>query len=152
MPKNRSVSKPYRSKLEVLTAALLNSAKIKFKYETLTLHFVGPVQGGICSKCGDGKGVGKKRRYLADFHLVGDDRVRCVVEAKGRLTSAERTKFLAIRKSNPDYTIYFVFGSDNKLNKHKEKRYSDWCNEHGFEFGIKSLPSGLVKGKADASE
>lgn len=132
----------YRSNLERLTAKLLQDAGIKFKYERTKLKYVSPVVGGLCGECGATSGVGKRRTYLADFTLSGS----IIIEAKGKLTSSERTKFLAIRKSNPDWTIIFVFGANNKLNKRKEKRYSDWCEEHGFAYGIKALPTSFIEG------
>ena len=131
----------YRSKLEQLTAKLLKDNGHKFKYEDGKISYRSRVRGGRCSSC-DSTKTTRGRSYLPDFR-VGE----VIVEAKGRLTSSERTKFLDIVSSNPGIKIYFVFGADNKLNKNKPKRYSDWCNEHGFEYGIKQLPASLLANK-----
>jgi len=133
--------KSYRSKLEELTAKLLTDAGYKFKYEHTKLRFKVPVRQGRCESCGaKGKFIVKWRTYLADF-LVGP---KLILESKGILGASERAKFLAIKASNPEWTVAFVFGADNKLNKRKEKRYSDWCREHDFEYGIKQLPACLL--------
>lgn len=131
----------YRSKLEELTAQLLKDAGHKFKYEQKNIEYRSRVRGGHCGEC-ESKDVYRKRRYLPDFTLNDGT----IVEAKGKLTSSERTKFLAIRESNPGITIVFVFGADNKLTKRKEFRYSDWCKQHGFEYGVKLLPASLSEG------
>lgn len=131
--------KSYRSKLEVLVAKLLTEKRIKFEYEPRKIKYQSRVHGGRCVECG-AKKVFRMRSYLPDFVLQDGT----VVEAKGRLTPSERTKFLSIRESNPQLRIVFVFGADNKLNKRKDARYSDWCIEHDFEYGIKQLAPGLL--------
>lgn len=128
----------YRSKLEQLTAALLKKNKIKFEYEAKRIPFRSRVKSGECGDC-TGTHVFQKRAYLPDFTLE-DGRI---VEAKGRLTSSERTKFLAIRNTNPEIRIAFVFGADNKLTKGKDRRYSDWCVDNGFEYAVKALPTSI---------
>lgn len=125
----------YRSKLEVLTAQLLTKNKINFEYEAKRIPFRSRVKSGVCGEC-DCTTVYQKRQYLPDFTLPDGH----VIEAKGRLTSSERTKFLGIRAFNPELRVSFVFGADNKLSKGKPKRYSDWCKENGFDYGVKQLP------------
>lgn len=130
----------YRSKLEQLTAALLKRNKIKFEYESIKLKYDFPVRGGYCSSCKSGKQVVRRRHYLPDFVLGSNS----ILEAKGILGSSERSKFLAIKKSNPEWNVAFVFGADNKLSRNSKQRYSDWCRDHGFDFGIKELPRTLA--------
>lgn len=132
----------YRSNLETLTAKLLDEHNLDYEYETVKLPFFVRVRGGVCKACNDGD-VFQSRTYIPDF-VLGPVDGRYYVEAKGILSASERTKFLGILASHPGIKIYFVFGSNNKLNKHKDVRYSDWCDKHGFEYGIKELPAGLI--------
>lgn len=132
----------FRSKLEELTAKKLESNEIEYTYESTKLSYDFPVRGGRCTHCdAKGKAIVRRRLYLPDFVLRGN----LCVEAKGILDSGQRSKFLAIKKSNPEWVITFVFGADNKLAKRSKLRYSDWCDRHGFPYGIKELPPGLVK-------
>lgn len=131
----------YRSQLEVITAGLLKASGIKFKYEARKIPFRSRVKSGICGEC-ECREVFQVRSYLPDFELP-DGRI---VEAKGKLTSSERTKFLAIRASNPNLYVCFVFGADNKLTKSKPRRYSDWCKDNDFDYGIKQLPASIKSG------
>lgn len=140
------MSQRYRSKLEELTAALLKKNKIKFEYEARRIPFRSRIKSGECPSeyggCGS-KDVYQKRTYLPDFTLPDGT----IVESKGKLTPSERTKFLAIKSSNPELRIVFVFGANNKLSKgNPDRRYSHWCDEHGFEYGVKALPASLIKG------
>jgi hypothetical protein len=133
----------YRSKLEFLIAQALKAHGIKFEYENITIPYEQTVRSGICKSCGAvGKHVQQRHTYTPDFVLAKD----FVLEGKGILTAGERAKFLAIKKAHPELTIAFVFGSDNKLNKQDATiRYSTWCKQHGFDFGIKELPESVVR-------
>lgn len=130
----------YRSGFEKAMAELLSSHGITFSYETGTIAYASPVRGADCGACGS-KRVQKHRKYLPDFR-VG----RIVLETKGKFTSADRTKFLAIKASNPTVDLRLVFQRDNKLRRNSESHYSDWAKAHGFKYhvGLK-LPAKWVR-------
>ncbi len=68
--------------------------------------------------------------YLPDFI---NEQTKEIVEAKGRLTAADRKKMLAVKAAHPDYTITIVFQNPTlPINKGSKTRYSDWCDKYGF--------------------
>lgn len=128
-------SPKYRSKFEAKFADYLTKEGIKFRYEHGKIKYNVRVRGGECPSCG-AKDVIKHRYYVPDFR-VGPT----VFETKGRLTSAERTKFLAIVKVHPDLVL--VFQRDNPIRKGSCVKYSDWCKLWGIQHcvGIPLPPS-----------
>ena len=126
--KSRSSSYlPFRSKLEVNMATELVDNNIKFGYEVDKLPYYTAVRGGKCAACGSDKGILKKRYYVPDF-TVG----ALILETKGRLTSAERTKFIALNEAYPN-RIVLVFQRNNPLKRGGGKLYLDWAKEHGIK-------------------
>lgn len=75
-------------------------------------------------------------KYWPDFKVWEGDHVRCYVEAKGRFTSRDRTKMLAVKKAHPEIDLRLVLQRDNYLYRGAKSRYSDWCRDHGFVFSI----------------
>lgn len=126
----------YRSKAEEEVAKWLMDHEIAFQYESLKLEYYKTVRGGICLKCGEKSAVKQKRSYTPDFVL--DNGI--LIEYKGRLTSQDRNKLIAVKESNPDVNLKLLFGSNNKLNKGTTKRYADWAAEHGFDYHIGKQP------------
>lgn len=131
---------PYRSGFEADMAEFLSKRGIKFEYESHKVKYTAPVQSGVCLDC-TSKRVGKVRRYTPDF-TVGT----IILETKGKLTSSERTKFIAIKKSNPGIDLRLVFQRDNKLRRDSTQHYSDWASANGFKYiiGVK-LPAKWVR-------
>lgn len=125
----------YRSGAEELLAESLTKSGVGFKYESLKLEYEKLIRKGKCKDC-DGKKVVKIATYTPDFIL--DNGI--IIEYKGRLTAQDRTKLVAVRKSNPTVHIKLLFGSDNKLAKNNNKRYSQWATENGFDYAIGSPP------------
>jgi hypothetical protein len=72
------------------------------------------------------------RKYIPDFRLPNG----ILVEAKGRFTSADRTKMLRVQLENPHYDIRFLFQrADMKLTKSPNSlTYWQWAEKHGFEW------------------
>jgi len=138
-------SPKYRSKLEEKMAAFLNKRKIKFKYEDGKIPYYVNVRGGKCGACGSVKGILKKRYYVPDFKVGA-----IVLETKGRLTSAERTKFIAITEVYP--SLVLVFQRDNAIRKGRTTTYSEWANENGIlnHVGTDLPPKLVAKLKAEA--
>lgn len=139
MPRNWSWGKKrksgYRSGAEELLAEALAASGIGFEYESLKLEYEKPVRKGKCKEC-NGKKVVKVATYTPDFVLFNGR----IIEYKGRLTATDRSKLIAVRNSNPDTKIHLLFGSDNKLQKNSEKRYSDWAKANGFDYAIGATP------------
>ena len=108
----------YRSGFEQDVAKDLEAKGIEFKYEAVRLEYVRPA------------------KYKPDFKLKNG----ILVETKGRFTSSDRTKHLLVRDSNPKRDIRFVFMADNTLGKGSTTRYSEWCEQHGFQYALKRVP------------
>jgi hypothetical protein len=107
----------YRSGFEHAIALKLKADGVEFEYESVTVKY--PVI----------------RSYKPDFILPNG----IIVEAKGRFTGADRSKHLAVRKEHPELDIRFVFQANNTYGS-IGKRYSDWCDQHGFEYAFTEIP------------
>lgn len=111
----------YRSKLEEKVAALLPT----IEYETDKLNYVVPAS---------------KHKYVTDFKIGNNS----YIEVKGRLTAADRKKYLLVKEQNPEVTLRFFFDkSNNKLYKGSPTTYGEWATKHGFEWS--DLKQGLPK-------
>lgn len=81
-----------------------------------------------------------RKKYKPDFLLPSDDKI--LVEVKGRFrTSEEAAKYVHFRKSNPDYTIIFIFGKPSLPMPHAKRRkdgskmtHAEWARKHGFTY------------------
>jgi hypothetical protein len=142
MPTNK-----YKSGFETKIAAQLTKAKVLFAYEPYSMVYFLKVSGAKCSTCGSETAFAK-RRYVPDFAIirgldanVGD----FIVEAKGKFTSAMRTKMLGVISANPDYDIRMVFMRDNWMTKKKLQKYSDWAEKHGIKYAIGEIPKSWIK-------
>jgi len=101
----------YRSGLEEKVADLLSSLKVKFEYESTKVPYI--------LQC----------NYTPDFLLPNG----IYLEVKGRLTTEDRRKMLAVKKSNSELDIRFVFQAPfNKLYKGSKSTYAKWADKHGF--------------------
>jgi len=121
--------KDVRSGLEERVRHDLDRRGIPYGYETIKLKYVKKT----CPGCGE---VVDSGTYTPDFIFERAPRVRLVVEAKGRFTSSDRTKMLAVRMSNPGEDIRFLFQRDQCLRKGSTTRYSGWAVKHGFPYHI----------------
>lgn len=120
----------YRSGLEADIAKDLQSRGISFYYEHKKFTYNRRVTKGECEACGGSK-VFQRRSYTPDFQLG-----ETFIEAKGRFTGADRAKMLAVRESNEGLDIRLIFAANNKIQKNKDARYSDWADKHGFLYTI----------------
>lgn len=101
----------YRSGLEEKVADLLSSLKVKYEYESTKVAYT--------LKC----------NYTPDFLLPNG----IYLEVKGRLTTEDRRKMLAVKKDNPELDIRFVFQAPfNKLYKGSKSTYAKWADKYGF--------------------
>lgn len=120
----RKAKSPYKSKFELTTAGFLRTKGIKFKYEPERLVYT------------------KEHYYVPDFFL---DHNGIYIETKGRFTSKDRTKMLAVKEKHPHKDIRLCFMRDQYLYKGSNTKYSDWCNTHGFKYCIKEIPIQWLK-------
>jgi hypothetical protein len=68
--------------------------------------------------------------YTPDWEMDG-----LILETKGILDQATRSKTLAVLQQNPNLAkrFCFVFQDPNKLiNKRSKTRYRDWCDKHNI--------------------
>jgi hypothetical protein len=74
-----------------------------------------------------------KHKYIADFT---DTANKQIVEAKGRFPASDRSKMLAVKQQNPDWSITIIFQNpDAKISKTSATSYADWCDKHGIAWG-----------------
>ncbi|CVI61053.1 endodeoxyribonuclease [Agrobacterium leguminum] len=58
-----------------------------------------------------------------------------IFETKGRFTSADRSKHLAIKSQHPELDITLVFQRpQNKIRKGSKTSYADWCDKYGIKW------------------
>lgn len=125
----------YRSRAEEYCAAQLKKMGVKFEFEKIKKPYTSTITNGICLKC-QGPAV-QKRIYLLDFWIPD---LSFGIEVKGRLDSPTRKKMRDVKKDSPEFDVRFLFMADNKLNKNRPERYSDWANKNGFKWAVKILP------------
>lgn len=125
----------FRSEFEWLVAVDLYERKVPFEYEVVELPANQDVYKGMCQTCGSTK-VSSVRRYTPDFLLPGG----ILVETKGKFSSQNRTKMLAVKESNPDEDIRMLFMRNNYLTKKKAGTYGDWCDRNGFKWAVGRVP------------
>ncbi len=111
----------YRSLLERQIALQLSKRKIAIVYETLKLKYRIPEN---------------EHTYTPDFLLPNG----IIIEAKGRLSKADRDKALCVRECHPKLDIRFVFQrASNPIYTGSSTTYADWCRKHGFQFSDKGV-------------
>jgi hypothetical protein len=130
----------FRSFAEQNLADWFDRNGVKYEYETRRYSYVSRIKGGVCEKCGEP--AVQNRVYTLDFWLPDYD---FGVEVKGRLPSNERKKYRDIKKCNENLDLRFLFLANNKLEKDNEKRYSDWAEQHGFPYCIRSIEARWFK-------
>lgn len=119
MPKKNAA---YRSKFEARIGASLSRRGSGARYEPVRIGYTVPAS---------------KHAYTPDWVLTNG----IVIEAKGRLTAADRKKMLAVRRDNPHLDIRFVFQrAANVLRRGSATTYADWCNKNGFKWAEGDIP------------
>lgn len=88
--------------------------------------------------------------YLPDFRILKNG---IIVEAKGYLDTASCKKMLAVKRTNPDLDIRFVFQNANgKRNKRAKLRNWEWAEKHGFPWAEGSIPEAWLKEKKQSQK
>lgn len=124
----------FRSFAEQNLATWLEQHEINYEYETHRYSYTSRIKGGVCEKCG-GTAV-QNRVYTLDFWIPD---FKFGIEVKGQLPSNERKKYRDVKKCNPDLDLRFMFLANNKLEKDNAKRYSDWAEQHGFLYSLRTI-------------
>lgn len=118
----------YRSGLEIKVKDYLKEMKVKFKYEAIKIEWEDLMY----------------RTYTPDFILQNG----IIVEVKGRFTSDDRRKHVAIKKQHPNLDIRFVFeNSRRKLSKGAKTSYATWCERNKFLYADRVIPEEWLKEK-----
>src|SRR5210317_1229178 len=118
----------FRSGLEIKVKDYLKEKKVKFKYEAIKIEWEDLMY----------------RTYTPDFILQNG----IIVEVKGRFTSDDRRKHVAIKKQHPDLDIRFVFeNSRRKLSKGAKSTYATWCERNKFLYADRVIPEDWLKEK-----
>ena len=122
-----------RSKFERTIAKKLDELGVHYDYEPDQFKYDEPLRRNrsFCSECGS-TDLYRTGWYTPDFRL--DNGV--YIETKGRFTAADRRKMLAVKEAHPDEVFHMLFMRDNKIHKRSETKYSDWCEQHGFDYAI----------------
>lgn len=118
-----------RSGLEKRTAEYLETNKIPFEYETMTIEYTVP---------------SKVHKYKPDFILESG----IIVEAKGRFDAATRQKMAHVIEQNPDLDIRLLFQRDNTISKSSKTTYTAWCEKRGIKCHVSAsgeLPDDWLK-------
>jgi len=104
----------------------MKKRKADFKYEPTELPYV------------------LHHNYIPDFYIPTTN---IYIEAKGKLTPADRTKMLAVKKQYPDLDIRFVFmrGANRLTSKPKSKTYLEWAESNGFKAADGEIPDEWLK-------
>lgn len=97
-----------------------------------SLPYTTPVRGGRCLECNGGQVV-QCRSYTPDLFIdtsqSGDGTDGYFVEVKGFWDAAKRNLLRNVCRSNPDFTLLFVFFRDNWVTKGKSK-YTDYVKKY----------------------
>ena len=131
----------YRSRFEERIAASLTKAKIKFKYENNSFVYSVKVGGCFCNTCFNSDAIVQSKLYTPDFFFSDT----LILETKGKFTSKDRKKMLAMKQQHPILDIRMLFMADNKLSKLSKTRYSDWCKANGITYAVGTLPKQWLK-------
>jgi hypothetical protein len=118
----------YRSKYEEDVCGKLDEANISFDYETINIHYQ----------------ITEQRRYTPDVILPNG----IIIELKGRFSAKDRKKMLLVIQQYPDLDIRMVFmRSKNKLYKHSNTTYAQWCDNHNIKWADKYIPKEWIQEK-----
>jgi hypothetical protein len=126
----------YRSGFEARIGKQLDEAGVEYLFEEVVIEYNQFQHNCFCSECHSDL-VFKERDYLTDFYLK---KKKMYLETKGKFTSQDRTKMLAIINGHPELDIRMVFMRDNWITKKKKAKYSDWCNRHNIKYAIGKVP------------
>lgn len=117
----------YRSKFEESIGDSVRARGFEERYEKIKMSYTVPERAAT---------------YTPDWDLGNG----VIVEAKGRLTAADRKKMLLVKAANPGADIRFVFQrASNPIRKGSKTTYAAWCDQHGFPWAEGNIPTSWLK-------
>lgn len=129
----------FRSMFEKRIADTLTERGIEYDYEKERyVWYVKSRNGLLCPNCGEVAGM-VKRYYTPDFFIR---QTGVVIEAKGRLTTQDRTKLTSVKLKHPELDLRLLFQDDGFLTTSRNRvdqrriRNSEWAESNGFIFAI----------------
>lgn len=125
-----------RSNYEERVGVSITTHGVQFEYEPWLCAYYSSVRGSTCADCG-GNQILKLRWYTPDFVLPNG----LIIEAKGKLTGANRTKILDILDTSEYITrdnFRLLFMEDNKYGS-AGRRYSDWAEQYGIVYHVSRI-------------
>jgi hypothetical protein len=120
-----------RSGFEDKVEANLKERGIKYIYEDKN-HKLGYTKLS-CPHCGESVSRGT---YTCDYFIERRSGIRLLVECKGYLDSAGRTKYALIKRDNPTEDIRFLFQRDNPIRRGSKTTYGMWAEKLGFPWAV----------------
>jgi len=120
-----------RSGFEDKVEANLKDRGIKYVYEDKN-HKLGYTKLS-CPHCGESVSRGT---YTCDYFIERRSGIRLLVECKGYLDSAGRTKYALIKRDNPTEDIRFLFQRDNPIRRGSKTTYTGWATKLGFPCAV----------------
>lgn len=120
-----------RSGFEYQVRDNLKAQGADFEYETEVLEYLSLVRGSKCLSCGSK--VYKSRKYTPDFIVIRPDCSKLYIEAKGRLTSTDRSKMRDVKKAHPHLDIRILL---QKRSKKEMETVAKWCEKFDFEYAF----------------
>lgn len=106
---------------------------VGFTFHPVTREYGSKVAGAYCAEC-DSRKVVQPRKYTMDVELENGR----WIEIKGKFPAHKRRLMAEFVKQHGP--ISFVFQRDNRLNKGKPTKYSDWANKHGCPWALGRVP------------
>ena len=112
--------------LEKAIGRHLNSTGVNYVYEEKRYPFVQPA---------------KDRHYTPDFFLYDKEgNLKILIEAKGRLSKADRDKMLWFKKAYPEKDIRMVFSNSRQKCEGRKITCGQWCDKEGILYADELIP------------
>ena len=122
IPPRKPIHK-FRSNFEAKFADDLTKRGKKYEYETEKLKYV------------------LRRNYIPDFIIRTASGRKLYIETKGRFTSEDRAKFLAVLRDNPDCDVRIIFQrSSQRLSKVSRTTYGQWADWKKIKWAQGTIP------------
>jgi hypothetical protein len=137
MPEPLLIQARYRNGLEKKVGEQLAAAGVEFDYEPRKIPLLIPA---------------RKSTYLPDFLARS---APIIIETKGYFYNGaeDRQKLVLFKEQHPEFDIRLIFSDASKpIYKGSPTSYSDWAEDHGFQWSSKGIvPKDWIeemKGKA----
>lgn len=88
------------------------------------------------------------REYIPDFTIFDKKtgKINFHIEFKGFFRAVDQVKMKAVKKTNPDLDVRFVFQNvSKKIRKGAKLTYGEWATKWGFTWAEGSIPKSWLK-------